>query len=97
PTHPSQQSFQVTMGVTNVTSTSGPVGTSAQISGVGFSAASKVTFAGAAPVSASFANGVLTVAVPADAQDGKIAVTSPINAEGDQATVSSAVSFDVTA
>ena len=96
PSQSSQASFEVTMGVTGFSPASGAAGDQVTISGLGFSAASKVAFAGAAPVSASFFNGDLTVHVPADAQDGKISVTSPINPQGDQATVSSAGTFDVT-
>lgn len=96
PSQTSQASFEVTMGVTGFSPASGAAGDQVTISGLGFSAASKVAFAGAAPVSASFFNGDLTVHVPADAQDGKISVTSPINPQGDQATVSSAGTFDVT-
>jgi hypothetical protein len=73
--------------------TSGPIGTSVQISGSGFggsSPATAVTFNGTAATFTVDSNVTITAIVPAGATDGPIAVT---DSEG---TATSATSFDVT-
>ena len=80
--------------VSSFNPTSGPIGTSVQISGAGFqdgSVATAVTFNGTAATTFTVDSNVqITAAVPAGATDGPIAVT---DSEG---TGTSATTFDVT-
>jgi hypothetical protein len=93
-TIPAQTAFAAAPSVSSFNPTSGPVGTSVQISGSGFqdgSVATSVTFNGTAATFTVDSNVQITATVPAGATDGPIAVT---DSEG---TGTSATNFDVTA
>jgi IPT/TIG domain len=79
--------------ITSFDPTSGPIGTTVEITGTGFqdaSVATGVTFNGTAATFTVDSNVQITATVPAGATDGPIAVT---DSEG---TATSAASFDVT-
>jgi hypothetical protein len=89
-----ESAFAAAPTISSFTPTSGPIGTSVQISGSGFGDASDVTtvtFNGTAATFTIDSNVQITATVPAGATDGSIAVT---DSEG---TATSATSFDVTA
>lgn len=88
-----ETAFAAPPTVTSFNPTSGPIGTSVQISGSGFqdsSVASAVSFNGTAATFTVDSNVQITATVPAGATDGPIAVT---DSEG---TGTSATNFDVT-
>ena len=73
----SNRSFFVTPIVSSIAPTSGPVGTQVTITGSGLTGATKVTFGGVKATSYTVNSGTtITVAVPAGAQSGKVAVTT---------------------
>lgn len=88
-----ETAFAAAPTVSSFNPTSGPIGTSVQISGTGFndsSVATAVTFNGTTATFTVDSNVQITATVPAGATDGPIAVT---DSEG---TATSASSFDVT-
>ncbi|HEX2269348.1 MAG TPA: IPT/TIG domain-containing protein, partial [Pyrinomonadaceae bacterium] len=71
-------SFTVTPGITSLSVTSGPIGSSITITGTAFGATqgtSTVTFNGITATPASWANTSITVSVPAGATTGNVVVT----------------------
>lgn len=86
--------FAAAPTISSFNPTSGPIGTSVEISGSGFqdsSVATSVTFNGTAATFTVDSNVQITATVPAGATDGPIAVT---DSEG---TAASGTNFDVTA
>ena len=86
----SPTAFTVTLSITKVAPTKGPVGTSVTITGTGFTGATDVSFNG---VSAGFNvvnDSKITATVPAGATTGLVSVTTP------NGTVQSPTAFTVT-
>jgi glucose/arabinose dehydrogenase len=72
----SATNFTVTLSVTSFSPTSGAVGSSVFVSGVGFSGVTRVAFNGTAAAFTPFGATVLSARVPAGATSGPIAVTT---------------------
>jgi len=85
----SAAAFSVTLSVTGFSPTSGGVGASVYISGVGFSGVTQVTFNGTPATFTRLGSSFISARVPSGATSGQIAVTTPT------ATARSAASFTV--
>jgi len=74
----STKSFKVTMSITQLTPTSGPVGTPVTVSGVGFTGATRVKFAGKNATFSVTDDSTIETTVPAGATTGVVTVTGPL-------------------